>query len=231
LLLADLAGNLSEPGAPVTVNIDLSPPIVKTVTVTPELFARLTDAKGLRTKAGTVTVTIDFKTNESGLDAAIAPEVKFLTTDGTLYPIEQISYKELTFQGQANITDTIANGVATIEVSKATDNYGNEMEPNKKAGSFVIDTLPPKINQVSVTPDPAKAGEIAIEFTFSDASDLDATKVPVVTFTTTEGKTALRVTDTLYDVKAKRWKGTAIIADLSLVAQKQTFCNPRAERR
>lgn len=196
----DLAGNMSEPGAPVTVSVDLSPPIVTTVTVTPEL-----------TKAGTVTVTIEFKTNESGLNLAIAPEVKFLTKDGKSYPIEQTSYKELTFQGQATITDTMANGIATIEVSKATDNYGNKMKWNKNAGSFVIDTLSPKIDKVSVTPDPAKAGEIAVVIMFADASDLDATKAPIVTFIPAGAKTPLEVTDTLYDVKAKQWKGTAIV--------------------
>lgn len=196
----DLAENMSEPGAPVTVTVDLSPPIVKTFTVTPTLI-----------KTGIVTVAIEIKTNDSGLDTAIAPEVKFLTPDGKSYPIEQTSYKELTWEGQATITDTMANGVATIEVSKAADNYGNEMEPNKNAGSFVIDTLPPKVEQVSVTPDLAKAGDIAVVITFSDASDLDATKAPVVTFTPAGANTPLEVTDTLYDVKAKQWKGTAIV--------------------
>ncbi|MBM3239322.1 hypothetical protein FJZ31_23765 [Candidatus Poribacteria bacterium] len=196
----DLAGNMSEPGAPVTVNVGISSPIVQTVTVTPTLA-----------KAGTVTVTIEFKTNESGLNLAIAPEVTFLTTGGKSYPIEQTGYKELTFQGQATITDTMANGIATIEVSKATDNYGNEMEPNKKAGSFGINTLPPKVDKVSVNPDPAKAGEIAVSINFADASDLDSTKILIVTFTPAGAKTPLGVTNTLYDVKAKQWKGTAIV--------------------
>ena len=118
--------------------------------------------------------------------------------------------------GTATIKDTMANGLATIKVSKAQNSYGNKMDADDDAGSFTIDTVPPVVSSVDVTPNPEKAGDITVTVVFTDAtSDMDATVSPSVKFIPEGADSAIPVSQDSYDAATKTWIGIADVSDMA----------------
>ncbi len=184
---------------------NLEPPSVQTATCTPD-----------PAKAGTVTIAIQFKVNISdGMNNTIPPDVKIITAgDSETVTVAQSSYVGGNWTGTAEITDTMANGTATIKVSGATDNNGSVMEPNNNAGIFVIDTVAPTVLDVTVAPNPAKPGTITVSMIFTEAtSGLNINVSPLVTFTPIGATTSIPVTQSEYVQATRTWTGTATITE------------------
>ena len=200
----DGAENVGDESVERSVTVNLEPPSVQTAIATPD------PAKG-----GTVTISIKFKVNVSdGMNNSIPPDVKFVTAgDSEAITVAQSSYVGADWTGTAEISDTAANGEASIKVSGATDNNGGVMEPNNNAGSFVIDTIAPTVSDVTVVPDPAKAGNINVTVKFVEAtSGLNTSVNPSVTFTPAGAGSATTVTLSGYDDNTKTWTGWATVA-------------------
>jgi len=193
----DYEGNIEIPKSGITVNVNLSAPSVKEVTVIPN-----------PSKAGPINITVIFTVNQSDMNNSVIPLVSFSpANDTTRYPITQSSYVKSTWTGIAIVTGSMNNGIATIQVRGAKDNYGNIMGPNNNAGHFVIDTVSPTVSNVIINPYKAKTGSVEVSINFLEAtSGLNTTVIPTVTFTPLGGVPAT-INQTGYDAQTKMWSG------------------------
>ena len=201
----DRAGNVSPPSEPALVTVDFSSPGIESITVTPELA-----------KPGdTVNVTLTFSATAE-LDYAVPPAVILMAADGTPIVATQESYKDGTWVGSIPITANVGDGIATIHVSQVVDVEGRQMFENPSAGRLAIDTTPPIVQAVSVSPELAKAGPIFVRVMFADtASGLDTSISPTVAFIPTGGD-AIPLTQMDYDVLTQTWTGEAeVTADMN----------------
>ncbi|MEW5766746.1 MAG: hypothetical protein AB1797_03855 [bacterium] len=138
-------------------------------------------------KAGPVTVAVEFIEEGSGLDLTKLPVITLVSANGSTMPVTVTKYTDKAATGEA-VIPAGTDGPAKAEVYGARDNRWNEMEKATFANVFTIDTIPPKVEEIAITPDPAKAGEVKIEVEFSDSnSGLDFKVEPKVTFTPAGG--------------------------------------------
>ncbi|MBM3234980.1 hypothetical protein FJZ31_01645 [Candidatus Poribacteria bacterium] len=202
----DRAGNVSAKSEPALVTVDFSLPGIESITVTPELA-----------KPGdTVTITLKFIATAE-LNYAVSPAVILMTADGTPLVAKQESYKEQTWVGSLTITANVADGIGMIYVSQVVDVDGRQMFENPSAGRLAIDTTPPNVQAVSVSPDPAKAGSIVARVMFADAaSGVDTSISPKVAFIPQGGGKAIPLTQIDYDTLTQTWTGQAeVTADMN----------------
>jgi hypothetical protein len=202
----DRAGNVSAKSEPALVTVDFSIPGIESVTVTPELA-----------KPGdTVNITIKFIASAE-LNYAVSPAVILMAADGTPLVAKQESYKDLTWVGSLTITANVADGIGMIYVSQVTDMEGRQMFENPSAGRLAIDTTPPTVQAVSVSPEIARDGSIAVRVMFADsASGVDTSISPKVAFIPQGGGKAIPLTQSDYDALTQTWIGQAEVkADMN----------------
>jgi hypothetical protein len=97
-----------------------------------------------------------------------------------------------------------------IYVSQVTDMEGRQMLENPSAGRLAIDTTPPTVQAVSISPEIARAGSIAVRVMFADAtSGLDTSISPKVAFIPQGGGKAIPLTQSDYDALTQIWTGQA----------------------
>ncbi len=200
----DFAGNTGSSPL-INITVDFSAPEITNLTVAPN-----------PAKAGEVTATVEFQVGESGMDNSVSPVVTFRPSgDSNKYPISQTSFAGSTWTGTVTIAANMNNGTATIQTSGAQDNNGNIMKPVENAGSFIIDSVAPVVGNVNVTPDPAKAGTVTANISFTEAtSGLNTNIAPSVSFTP-NGGSPINLIQTGYNVISKLWSGTATL-DISM---------------
>ena len=143
--------------------IDIAPPTVQAVSVSPELA-----------KVGSIFVRVVFADTASGVDTSISPTVAFIPAGGgDSVPLTQLDYDVLTqtWIGETEVTADMNNGIAVITVEGAVDKAGNQMPVNSAAGEFTIDVSPPTAFElVSPTDDSWLKGDDVV-FTWEASSD------------------------------------------------------------
>ncbi len=149
----DYAGNVGEGNG--TFIIDTQDPTFDDITATPN-----------PAKVGNV--TISFTASET---LASNPIVKINGNNATFDSSSGLNYVYI-----YPVTLVDDNGDAAISIS-GIDLAGNTGIDN--TGSFVIDTEPPSFNNITIAPNPAKAGSLTFSFTASET--LKADPAPTVT--------------------------------------------------
>ena len=202
----DNAGNVEISPLQTTVYVDLDPPVVDNVTVTPN-----------PTSIGQITCTVIFDVNDLGLNFSIHPDVWFTTLNGDSISFVEISYSEITWTGVANITAQTENGTATVHVKGATDNLNNVMTPNHNAGDFVIDTQAPTVSTINVTPEITNVrNDLQVEIVFEEEiSGLNPNVFPSVNIIPANSDTNeyIPVSQTGYNIETNTWTGIAEITE------------------
>ncbi len=129
----DFNGNIESPPNALQVNVEIIPPLISNINISPNPASD-----------GTVNFTIYFQTGEhcGGMNNSITPVVTYTPYGGTSNPITQTNYQGNTWHGQTIIAPTDLNGTAGIYVSGTMDNINNAMLPDSSF-TFVIDTQIP----------------------------------------------------------------------------------------
>lgn len=197
----DRAGNEQEAFSAIKFFVNLSAPTIASSSISPN-----------PAKAGDIIVTIKFF-DPDGIDNSVSPLVSFRPTGSTaVYSVNQTSFTKGTWTGVGVVMADLNNGFAKLIVSGVMDIYGNIMDPDSSSGDFIIDTVPPTIDSVSVNPDPAKDGNIYIAITFLEAtSGIDTTAHPTITFIPMGGM-PVSVIQTAFDSQTKNWSGIGSIS-------------------
>jgi hypothetical protein len=205
----DTAGNIETSPLTTTVNVNLSPPTVQTITIAPN-----------PAKVGTVTCTAVFVSNSSGLNYSVHPTLWFTTPNASIVNFTETSYSGNQWIGTATIASTTQNGMSTVHVTGVIDNYNNTMVPNQNAGTFVIDTVAPTVSSVIVTPQITNIRtDLSIQVNFAtDTAGLNSAVSPVVTILPLGASASdyIEVTQTGYNVTTRTWTGVATINSQSL---------------
>ena len=200
----DSAGNIETSPLSTTVTVNLNPPTVQSITVTPN-----------PAKVGAVTCNALFTVNNGGLNNSIHPSIWFTTPNGTVVDFTETSFSGNLWVGTAAITDTTQNGTATVHVTGITDNYNNTMAPNQNAGTFVIDTVAPTVSTIVVNPQITNVRtDLGVQVSFTEiTAGLNPNISPVVTIIPLGANPSgyISVTQTGYNASTRVWSGVAII--------------------
>lgn len=188
--------------ADVSYNYDSQGPRIKDVRVTP-------DPAG----AGTVTLEIEFRNDENGLDYDVSPRVEFKPYGSSVYyRVNQLTWADNVWVGEANILNSYSSGQAEIKISGARDRSGNEMSSNSAYG-FAIDNSPPQVLSVQIIPQDgancSRVGEVTFIITFSENYLLNYNISPVVSFYPARTVAPVMVTKYSYDNNV--WTGKAVV--------------------
>ena len=172
----DKEGNTETSSSGVTVTVNRSTPSISSLNISPD-----------PAKVGQVTVTMNLDAGAGEIDNSVSPTVTFSpANDTTKFVIQQNSFQGSTWVGTATITEGMNNGTAIIQVEGVQNTLGNVMPPLNDAGSFMIDTVSPLVSEVTVTPDPAKVGDINVNVTFTEeTSGINTNIRPIATITFT----------------------------------------------
>ena len=158
----DFNGNTEFPPNTLQINVEIIPPEIESMTISPNPIS-----------TGTVQFTIQFLTGEhcGGMNNSATPIVTFTPLGGEDYPVTQTNFQGNTWHGQTTIAGTEINGEAFVQVSEAQDNISNTMLLDD-THSFLIDTEPP-MNFDLISPADGTWTNIAEPtFTWGAASDL-----------------------------------------------------------
>lgn len=200
----DSAGNVETSPLTTSVTVNLNPPTVQSIAVTPN-----------PAKVGTVTCNALFTVNSGGLNNSIHPTVWFTTQNGSVVNFTESSFSGNLWVGTAAITSTTQNGTATVHVTGITDNFNNTMAPNQNAGTFVIDTVAPSVSTVSVTPQITNVrNDLVVQVNFAaTTAGLNSTIPPEVVIIPLGASASgyIPVTQTGYNVSTRIWSGVATI--------------------
>ncbi len=200
----DSAGNIETSPITTTVTVNLNPPTVQSITVTPN-----------PAKVGTVTCNALFTVNSSGLNNSIHPNICFTTPNGTVVNFTETSFSGNLWVGTAAVTGTTQNGTATVRVTGITDNYNNTMAPNNNAGTFVIDTVAPVVSSVTVNPQITNVRtDLGVQVNFTEiTAGINTNISPTVTIIPLGASASgyISVTQTGYNAATRVWSGVATI--------------------
>lgn len=157
----DMAGNLSSMANMEIENFDITPPDISGVTVyfTSDIPPALADSGAFsKYYRSPVTITIDgAKDNQSGLAAyqyQLAESSSALTEDGWL---------EYNLEARPEITADFCGYVYV----RASDHAGN-LSYNTISEGVVLDTAPPVISEVTLTPSSLTSGRVTATFSVTD---------------------------------------------------------------
>ncbi|GAB1366536.1 hypothetical protein MASR1M36_14070 [Candidatus Cloacimonadaceae bacterium] len=200
----DSAGNIETSPLTTSVTVNLNPPTVQSIIVTPN-----------PAKVGTVTCNALFTVNSSGINNSVHPNIWFTTPNGTIANFTETSFSGNLWVGTAAITGTTQNGTATVRVTGITDNYNNTMAPNNNAGTFVIDTVAPVVSSITVTPQITNVRtDLGVQVNFTEiTAGLNPNISPTVTIIPLGASASgyITVTQTGYNATTRVWSGVATI--------------------